>query len=157
MLRNLVWAINNLLSSIIFTHKLLSLPSYLLISFIFVPDVTVLYIRGWMQMVFYCHMIYSPETKQNKMVRYLNMVPWTLLLFTYKWYYLQWSHTLCTVGPSCHTGRFLQSSWLLHESVAPSSAADKLLILPPTWRAGPTSIPPPGLTPFPSGFRHLPA
>ncbi len=28
-----------------------------------VPDVTMTYIRGWMQMV-YCHMIYSPETEQ---------------------------------------------------------------------------------------------
>ncbi len=104
---------------------------------------------------FYCHMIYSPETTHGKKLEYGD---------TEHYYYLHigWQlftvlRTLCTKGPYCHARLFFQSSWLLHESVAPSSAADQLLILLPAWRAGPSPIPPPGLTPFPSGSRHLPA
>ncbi len=38
-----------------------------------VPDTTSLYIRGWMQMVFYYHMIYSPETNnQGKTLDYIH-------------------------------------------------------------------------------------
>ncbi len=60
------------------------------------------------------------------------------------------------MGPCCHAGLVFQSSWLLHESVASFSAADQLFILPPAWRAVPPPFPLPGLTPFPSGSRHLP-
>jgi hypothetical protein len=42
-----------------------------------VPDVMMMYIRGWMQMV-YCHMIYSPETKQNETMRYSKTVSWII-------------------------------------------------------------------------------
>ncbi len=36
-----------------------------------------------------------------------------------KWYYSQWLHTLCTMGPSCHAGLFFQSSRSLHEYCPP--------------------------------------
>jgi hypothetical protein len=51
------------------------------------------------------------------------------------------------MGSCCHTGLICQSSWLLHESVASSSAADQLLILLPAWRAG-LSIPPSRVEPI---------
>jgi hypothetical protein len=38
--------------------------------------------------------------------------------------YSLWLHTPCSMGLLCHAGLFFQSSRLLHESVAPSSAAD---------------------------------
>ncbi len=38
-----------------------------------VPDAIWLYIRGWMQMAFYYHMIYSPETNnQSKTLDYIH-------------------------------------------------------------------------------------
>jgi hypothetical protein len=80
--------------------------------------------------------------KANKAVRYLNVVSQTLLLFTHKWYCTQWLNTLCTMGLLCHVWLFSQSSYLLHESVTPSSAADQLLILLLIWRVGPSPIPP---------------
>ncbi len=61
------------------------------------------------------------------------------------------------MGPLCHAWLFFWSSLLLHKAVASSSAGDWLLILFPAWRAGLPPYPPPGLTPFPSGSRHLPA
>jgi hypothetical protein len=89
---------------------------------------------------FYCHMIYSPETKHGKKLEYGD---------TEHYYYLHTGcqlftvlRTLCTMGPYCHARLFFQSSWFLHESVAPSSAADQLLILLPAWRAGPSPITP---------------
>jgi hypothetical protein len=91
------------------------------------------------------------------MVRYLNMVSWNIItVYIQNGSFSQWLHTLCN-GSSCHAGLLFQSSWLLHESVAPSSAADQLLILLPAWRAGPSSIPPSRVDPIPSGSRHLPA
>ncbi len=48
-----------------------------------VPDATWLYIRGWMQMV-YCHMIYSPEPKQNNQQDIWILWHGTLLLLTYR-------------------------------------------------------------------------
>jgi hypothetical protein len=50
--------------------------------------------------------------------------------------------------PCCHTGLVFQSSWLPHESVVSSSAADQLLILLTAWRAGPTPIPLPRVDPI---------
>jgi hypothetical protein len=61
------------------------------------------------------------------------------------------------MGLLCHAGLFFESSCLLHESVASSSATDQMLILLLVWRAGPSPIPPLRLTPFPSGSRHLSA
>jgi hypothetical protein len=58
-----------------------------------------------------------------------------------KWRLFTVLRTLCTMGPCCHAGLVFQSSWLLHECVASSSAADQLLILLPAWRAGPYPIP----------------
>ncbi len=52
------------------------------------------------------------------------------------------------MGPWCHAGLVFKSSWLLHESVASSSAADQLLILLPAWRAGPSPIPLPQVDPI---------
>jgi hypothetical protein len=48
----------------------------------------------------------------------------------------------------CHAKLFFQSSCLLLEGVAPSSAADQLLILFPIWRAGPSPIPPTQVDPI---------
>jgi hypothetical protein len=91
--------------------------------------------------------------KQSK-TRWRDIWIWChgiLLLFTYKMVIIHSNYVLCMMGPLCHTRLFFQSSWLLHESDAPSSAADQLLILLPAWRAGPPPFPPPRLTPFPSG------
>jgi hypothetical protein len=52
------------------------------------------------------------------------------------------------MGPLCHAGLFFQSSWLLHGSVALSSAAGQLLFLLPTYRAGPSPIPPTRVDPI---------
>jgi hypothetical protein len=66
-----------------------------------------------------------------------------------KWYYSQWLHTLCTMGPSCHAGLFFQSSRsLLEYCPCLSSAADQLLILIPAWRTGPSPIPPSRVDPI---------
>jgi hypothetical protein len=43
----------------------------------------VLYIRGWMQMDFYCHMIYSPETSNHQYDTWSRLHK-ALLLFTYR-------------------------------------------------------------------------
>ncbi len=62
----------------------------------------------------------------------LNIVSWKIITVCIQnSNYSQRLHTLCTMGPPCHVGLFFQSSWLLHKSVAPSSAADQLLILLP--------------------------
>jgi hypothetical protein len=52
------------------------------------------------------------------------------------------------MGPLSHAVLFFWSSWLLHGSVAPSSAADQLLILLPTWRARHSPIPPSRIDPI---------
>ncbi len=43
---------------------------------------------------------------------------------------------------------FYHSSWVLHEGVALSSAADQLLILHPDWRARPSPSPPSPVDPI---------
>ncbi len=57
------------------------------------------------------------------------------------------------MGPPCHAILFFQSSWLLHESVAPSSAADQLHISLPAWRAGSSPIPPSRVDPISLGVQ----
>jgi hypothetical protein len=52
------------------------------------------------------------------------------------------------MGPLCPAGLFFLSSWLLHGGVAPSSAAELLLILLSTWRAWPSPIPPSRVDPI---------
>ncbi len=122
-----------------------------------VPDATMTYIRGWMQMV-YCHMIYSSETEQNKTMRYLDMVSWI-------------SGNIYIQMVTIHSVYKLCAQWVLF--VTPDSSpglpcCSIRLLLPPllvidclscSLLGGPGSphTPPPGLTPFPSGSRHLPA
>jgi hypothetical protein len=48
-----------------------------------VPDATVLNIRELMQMVFYCHMIYSPETSKQRKDTWMWLHE-ALLLYTYR-------------------------------------------------------------------------
>ncbi len=52
-----------------------------MLTIIIVPDATCVYIRGWMQMVFYYHMIYSPETN--------NQVKTSSSIHTIVVYYIQ--------------------------------------------------------------------
>jgi hypothetical protein len=105
----------------------------------------------------YCHMIYSPETKQNKAVIFERGV-------TKHYYYL---HTNGII----HSDFVLCARWVPFVTadsssslpvcsmrvLPPSSAADQLLILFPSGGPGPPPFPPLRLTPFPSGSRHLPA
>jgi hypothetical protein len=87
------------------------------------------------------------QSKQGGEIQ--NMMLWNIIaVYIQNGHYLQWLHTLCTMGPSCHARLFFQSSWSLHESVAPSSAADQLLILLPAWRARPSPIPPSQVDPI---------
>jgi hypothetical protein len=123
-----------------------------------VPDLTMTYIRGCMQMVF-CHMIYLPETEQYKTMRYSNTV--SLIIGNI---YIQ----MLTI----HSINVLCSRWVLF--VMPDSSSRlpccSMRLLPPpllvlNWlycsRLGgpglPHTPPPPKLTPFPSGSRHIPA
>jgi hypothetical protein len=55
---------------------------------------------------------------------------------------------MCMMGLLCHARLFFQTSWLLQRSVAPSSAAELLLILLPARRAGPSPIPPSQVDPI---------
>ncbi len=120
-----------------------------------VTNTTNTYIRGWMQMV-YCYMIYSPETKQIRQWDIWIRCHGTLLLFTYK---------MVTI----HRNYIVYAWWVLF--VTPDSSSrlpccsmavlpPPLLVInclscfPPGW-LGPPPFPPPGLTPFPSGSRHL--
>jgi hypothetical protein len=87
--------------------------------------------------------------KANKTVRYLNTVSWNIVtVYIQNGNYSQKLRTLCMMGPLCHAGLFFPSSLLLNGSVAPSSAGDQLLILLPTWRAGPSPIPPTRVDPI---------
>ncbi len=123
------------------------------LKFISVPDATLVYIRGWLQMVFYYHMIYSPETNnQGKTSGYVYI------------YYIQWNkaccftmlHTLCMMSSWCCIGPIWLSSWFPHGCFASSTVADQLLVLFPTGWAGPPLHPLPLVTPFPSGPMHSP-
>ncbi len=122
-----------------------------------VTNATNTYIRGWMQMV-YCYMIYSPETKQIRRWDIWIRCHGTLLLFTYK---------MVTV----HRNYVLYAWWVLF--VTPDSSfrlpCCSMGVLPPPLLVinflscslpggpGPPPFPPPGLTPFSSGSRHLPS
>ncbi len=115
-----------------------------------VPDVTMTYIRGWMQRV-YRHMNYSPETGAYMTMRCMNIAFRTLIIFTYKMITIRnVLRTLCTMGPLCHAWLFFPSSLLLYEAVVSSSAGDQLLILLPAWGARPSPHSPyPGWPYFP--------
>jgi hypothetical protein len=119
-----------------------------------VPDAFVLYIRGWRQMALLPYDLFS----WNKITRSwdMNTMPWNIIAV-----YIQMVIS--------HSDYILCAWWVL--LVTPDSSSSllncsmRVLPLPlllinclsfsPHWRAPP--FPPPGLTPFPSGFRHLPA
>jgi hypothetical protein len=115
------------------------------------------YIRGWMQMV-YCHMIYSPETEQIRqwdtwMQRYR-----ILEIFTYKMITIRSIYVLCAQWVLCVTPD--SSSYLPCRSLRllpPPLLMFNCLSCSPLGGPGHPPFPPPGLTPFPSGSRHLPA
>ncbi len=120
-----------------------------------VPDMTMVYIRGWMQMV-YCQMIYSPETKQNKTVRYLKMVSrdiitvyiqngdYSLLLHNYvlcaRWVFFVTPDSSSNL-PGCSMG-VLPSPLLLMNCLSCSLSRGP---------GPPPSPPPPGWAHFPQG------
>ncbi len=68
----------------------------------------------------YCHMIYSPETKQNKTVRYLNMVSWNVI-------------TIYIQNGIIHSDYILCARWVL--LVTPDSSSSlpgrSMRVLPP--------------------------
>jgi hypothetical protein len=118
-----------------------------------VPNTTMTYIRGWMQMV-YRHMIYSPET--DKQVWQWDHDKWRLNCIDN--IYMHCQDTLVQYikdinNPhSVHNGSSLSRLallplfFMLHEAVVSSSAGGLLLIMLPAL----------GLTPFPSCCRHHP-
>ncbi len=120
-----------------------------------VPDVTMTYIRGWMQMVYH-HMIYSPET--DKQVWQWDHGTWWLDnidIFTRMdnghlkvHYRILIVLTLCTMGPLCHTWPFFPSSSRSMMLLSPPLLAVSCLSCCLPGGPGPPSSPPPGLTPF---------
>jgi hypothetical protein len=124
-----------------------------------VPDTTVLYISGWMQMV-YCHMIYSPETKyvSKQDGEVLNLMWWNIItVYIQNGNYSQWLHTLCTMGPPCYAGLSSNLLGCSMRVLPPPLLLINCLSCSLPGGPGPPPFPPPGLTPFPSGSRHLPA
>jgi hypothetical protein len=123
---------------------------YLLIG-IGVPDTTLVYIRGWMQMVFYYHMIFSPET--------INQSE-TLVTFTFTIY-----NDARTAVSQCHIHC---AWWVLDVASSPSGCppgSPMDILSPPLLQIyclsgsplggpGPPSTPLPMVTPFPSGSTH---
>ncbi len=117
------------------------------------PDATVVYIRGWMQMVFYYHMIYSPETDNQCK----TLVTITITIYTY--------NEVRTAVSQCH---ILCAWWVLdvassQSSCPPSSPMDVLspsllqtncLSCSPLGGPGPPSASQTMVTPFPSGSTH---
>jgi hypothetical protein len=118
-----------------------------------VPDVTMTYIRRWMQMV-YCHMIYSFETEQNKTTRYSDTVSWIVgnihlqMVTIYSIYVLCARWVLLVTPDSSSHPPCCPMGLLPHGTVASSSAGDQLLISFPAWRAGPSPIPPTQVDPI---------
>ncbi len=115
------------------------------------------YIRGWIQMV-YCHFIYSPETKQTRQWDISILCYGTSVIFTYKMVTIHSNMELCawwvlfvmpdsSSHPPCCSMRLLPPPLLVINCLSCS----------PPGGLGPPPFPPPGLTPFPSGSRHLPA
>ncbi len=102
------------------------------------PDATSMYIRGWMQMVFYYHIIYSLETDIK--VRHWSQLQILCTIIKDPWFTT--SHTLCMMSSWCRIEPVCLSSWLPHGCLVSSTVADQLLILLPTGRARPPLRPP---------------
>ncbi len=133
---------------IIFLPKLYFFQNYIP-SKIILPDMTMMCIRGWMQMV-YCHMIYSPETEQNKTMRYSDTGSGILVIFTYKMVTIHSIYVLCAqwvlfVTPDsssclpCHSIRLLTPPLLVINCLSCS----------PLGGPGPPQFPHPGWPHFP--------
>jgi hypothetical protein len=89
-----------------------------------------LYIRGWMHMAFYYHMIYFPETdNQVRHCSWLQSLGYNRRMCTI-------IHTLCIMRSWCRIESVLLLFWLPHRRIAASTAVNWLLILFPTGWAG---------------------
>ncbi len=126
------------------------------------PNVTLTYIRGWMQMV-YQHMIYSPEIKNKHDNRIIIHSVWNIVnVSLHGKAYLQVHYrmltilTLFTMGPLRHVWLFFPSSACSMRLLTPALLAVNCLSCSLLGGPGPPPFPPPGLTPFPSGSRHHP-
>ncbi len=107
---------------------------------VIVPEATLVYIRGWMQMAFYYHIIYSPETNnQGKTSDYIYI----RYIQQDNGCYFMTLHTLCMMSYWCHIGPILLSYWFPHGRLASSTVADQLLILFSTGWVGPPLCPSP--------------
>jgi hypothetical protein len=105
----------------------------------------------------YCHMIYSPETKQNKVVRYLNVVSRNTITIYIQMVIIHSDYVLCArwvsfVTPDSSSSLPVCSMRML----PPPLLLINCLSCSPSGGPGPPPFPPLGLTPFPSGSRHLP-
>jgi hypothetical protein len=111
-----------------------------------------LYIRGWMQMVFYYYMIYFPETDKQIMHRsrlQLSNLQWSTIQ--------QYNNNTYSVHNEVLMSQRARPSYLLgsHERLPRSTVGNWLLILSPARRARPPFSPPPFMVaPFPSGSTH---
>jgi hypothetical protein len=125
-------------------HKCVSMDAILI-----VPDTVFLYTRGWMQMVFYYHMIYSPETdRQIKHRSWLHHQGYNRLMHTMK-------RTLCIKEPwYCAEPVFFVFYHLENVSLPPLSGTNCSL-LPPPGGPGPPSAPTFKMAPFSPGSTHI--
>jgi hypothetical protein len=103
------------------------------------PDATLVYIRGWMQMVFYYCTIWFILLKQIIKMRHWSQLQsmrlYNELLYTTL-------HTLCMMRSWCCIESVWLSSWLPYGRLVTSAAADWLLILLPTgWARSPLRLP----------------
>jgi hypothetical protein len=128
-----------------------------LLSIVFVPYATLLYIRGWMQMVLLPYDLFSwnKAKRDGKIFEYGAMNVITI--------YIQ--------NGIIHSDYILSARWVLlvmsDSSSSPSGRSMRVLPSPlllinclscsPHGGPGPPPFPLPGLTPFPSGSRYLSA